>query len=437
MKQPTSLPDSESFPCVAYIGIDWADRKHDICLYDPISQQSEFSTIGSQPEAVDAWIEGLRKHFPQGTNTTWSEASAICTEQKRGPLIYALCKYEFLVIHPVNPQTVAKYRQAFAPSRAKADPTDAQILVELLLKHIDKLKAWKPSTAKLRALQQLVENRRMLVAQKVRLTNRITAAIKGYYPQVLEWFEDKDTQVFCQFLTRYPSLQAAQAAPQAELEQFFRTHHVVQAKTMNRRLEQIEQSVVLTEDAGIVEPLQLLVAALIAQLQVLLPSNARFDASIEERFESHPDAELFAALPGAGPQLAPRLLVAFGEERERFGSAQDLLRYSGIAPVKESSGQKSWVHWRWSCPKFLRQTFVEWALQTRKYSFWAEAFYQMQRKKGKTHQGAIRALAFKWIRIVFRCWQEREPYDEVKYLMALKRKGSPLVQNLALTEGAG
>ncbi len=209
---------------------------------------------------------------------------------------------------------------------------------------------------------------------------------------------------------------------------------MVQAKTIGRRCEQIEQGVVLTEDAGIVEPLQLLVAALIAQLQVLLPSIATFDAKIEELFESHPDAELFAALPGAGPQLAPRLLVAFGEDRERFGSAQDLLRYSGIAPVQESSGQKSWVHWRWSCPKFLRQTFVEWALQTRKHSFWAEAFYQMQRQKGKTHQGAIRALAFKWIRIVFRCWQDREPYDEVKYLMALRRKGSPLVQNLALAE---
>jgi transposase len=125
----------------------------------------------------------------------------------------------------------------------------------------------------------------------------------------------------------------------------------------------------LTEDAGIVEPLQLLVAALIAQLQVLLPSITTFDTKIEKLFESHPDAELFAALPGAGPHLAPRLLVAFGEERDRYQTAQDLLRYAGIAPVKESSGQKSWVHWRWSCPRFLRQTFVEWALQTRKYSF--------------------------------------------------------------------
>jgi transposase len=412
-------------PYAAYIGIDWADQKHDICLYDPTTQQLESSVIGSQPEAINAWAEGLRKRFDGG-------AIAICTEQKRGPLIYALCKYEFLVLYPIHAQTVAKYRQAFAPSRAKSDPTDAQLLVELLLKHNDKLQAWQPSSATLRSLQQLVENRRMLVAEKVRLTNRITAALKNYYPQVLDWFEDKDTQVFCEFLTRYPSLKAAQSAPNEELEQFFKSHPVVQAKTINRRLEQIQQGVALTEDAGIVEPLQLLVAALVAQLRVLLPSITTFDAKIETLFESHPDAGLFAALPGVGPQLAPRLLAAFGEERTRFQSAQDLLRYSGIAPVKESSGQKSWVHWRWSCPKFLRQTFVEWALQTRKHSFWAEAFYQMQRQKGKTHQGAIRALAFKWIRIVFRCWQEKQPYDEVKYLMALKRKGSPLVSNLAL-----
>jgi transposase len=426
MKHSISLPISEQSSYVAYIGIDWADRKHDICLYDPNIQKFEYSVIGSQPEAITEWAEGLRKRFD-------GETIAVCTEQKRGPLIYALCKYEFLVLHPVNTSLVAKYRQAFAPSRAKADPTDAHILVELLLKHRDKLKAWQPGSAKLRSLQQLVENRRMLVGEKVRLTNRITAALKGYFPQVLEWFEDKDTQVFCTFLTHYPSLQTAQATPKEELEQFFKTHHVVQAKTINRRLEQIQQGVVLTEDIGVVEPLQLLVNALIAQLQILLLSIATFEDKIEALFESHPDAALFADLPGAGPHLAPRLLLAFGEDRDRFQTAQDLLRYAGIAPVKESSGQKSWVHWRWSCPKFLRQTFVEWALQTRKHSFWAEAFYQMQRQNGKTHQAAIRTLAFKWIRIIFRCWQDRQPYDEVKYLMALKRKGSPLVKNLSLT----
>jgi transposase len=430
MKQsPGSVPviDSAQPAYVAYVGIDWADQKHDICLFDPTTQKFQSSVIRSKSEAIADWVTDLRQRFPQG-------AIAICTEQKRGPLIYALCQYDCFVLYPVNPQTVAKYRQAFAPSRAKSDPTDAYILVELLRKHPDKLQALQPGSAQMRSLQQLVENCRMLVGEKVRLTNRITDALKSYYPQVLDWFKDKDTQIFCEFLTQYPSLKAAQAAPVDELQQFFKSHHAPQATTINRRLEQIQQGVVLTEDAGIVEPRQLLVSALVAQLKILLSSITTFDDRIEALFNAHPDAALFAALPGAGPKLAPRLLVAFGEERDRYQSAQDLLRYAGIAPVQESSGKKSWVHWRWSCPKFLRQTFVEWALQTRKHSLWAEAFYQMQRQKGKTHQTAIRALAFKWIRIVFRCWQDKQPYHEVKYLMALKRKGSPLVQNLAISE---
>jgi hypothetical protein len=140
MKQPATVPsfDVSTASYVAYIGIDWADQKHDVCLYDPATGEFEFSVIGSQPEAIASWVEGLLKRYAGG-------AIALCTEQKRGPLIYALCQYECLVIYPVNPQTVAKYRQAFAPSRAKADPTDAQILVELILKHPDKLNVWQPS----------------------------------------------------------------------------------------------------------------------------------------------------------------------------------------------------------------------------------------------------------------------------------------------------
>jgi hypothetical protein len=259
---------------VAYVGIDWADQKHDLCLFDPATQQFEYSVIGAQPEAIATWVENLRKRFPQG-------AIALCTEQKRGPLIDALCKYDFFVLYPVHPHPVAKYRQAFTPSRAKADPTDAGILVELLLTHPDQLQAWQPGSAPLRSLQYLVESRRTLVDEKVRLTNRLTAALKNYYPQVLEWFEDKDTQVFCDFLTQYPDLKVAPAAPAEALEQLFKTHHVVQAKTIHRRLEQIQQGVVLTEDQEVVEPFQLLVTALIAQLKVLLSSIATLDTKIE------------------------------------------------------------------------------------------------------------------------------------------------------------
>ena len=142
---------------------------------------------------------------------------------------------------------------------------------------------------------------------------------------------------------------------------------------------------------------------------------------------------LFAALPGAGSILAPRLLVAFGEQRERYASAAQLQQYAGVAPVLERSGKKCWVHWRLACPTFLRQTFVEWAGSTIPRSFWASAYYHRQRAKGSSHQAAVRALAYKWIRILYRCWQTRTPYDESVYLLALKHRGSPLIAAIPTT----
>ncbi len=125
--------------------------------------------------------------------------------------------------------------------------------------------------------------------------------------------------------------------------------------------------------------------------------------------------------------LAPRLLVAFGERRERFDSAASVQQYAGIAPVTERSGNKSWVHWRYACSRFLRQTFVEWVKETIPRSFWAKAFYERQRAKGAAYNATLRALAFKWIRILYRCWIDRTPYDESRYLEALKKRGSPLL----------
>jgi transposase len=205
------------------------------------------------------------------------------------------------------------------------------------------------------------------------------------------------------------------------------------ARLVEERIHGIRSASALTDDPAVIRPRQLLVQALVAQLRVTLQAINDFDAAISEVAERLPDYSLFAALPGAGSILAPRLLVAFGEQRERYGSAAEIQKYAGVAPVLERSGNKSWVHWRLACPIFLRQTFVEWAGSTIPRSFWASAYYQRQRAKGCSHQAALRALAYKWIRIVYRCWQARAPYDESVYLNALKRRGSPLIGDMATT----
>jgi len=408
----------------ALLGIDWADRKHDLCLKPLDADTLEFSVLEHSPEAIEAWAQGLRLRFA-------GKPVAVCIESRKVPLIHALLKYDFFVLFPVNPQTLCRYRRALVPSRAKDDPSDARLLLELVFRHPVQFRPWWPQSARMRTLAQLVQHRRTLVADRVRTTNRLTAALKLYYPQVLDWFEDKATLVFCEFLEKWPTLAAAKRARKSSLERFFHAHNSRYAQVIEQRIQAIRCAIPLTSDPGVIEPNRLNVMALVHQLALLLGQIDHFDDKIAECFNSFDDADLFRNLPGAGKQLAPRLLVAFGEDRERFPSANALCCYAGIAPVTERSGNQSWVHWRYSCPKFLRQSFIEWANQTIRFSFWARAFYQAQRAKGKTHQMAIRALAYKWIRILWRCWQDKQPYDEAKYLMALKDKGSPLVKELA------
>ncbi len=205
------------------------------------------------------------------------------------------------------------------------------------------------------------------------------------------------------------------------------------AKVLEARLMSIRLARPLTLDEAVITPHRLQALVLVDLLRATLVAIKRFDLAIAELAPQHADYALFDGLPGAGPSLAPRLLVAFGEQRERFSNAAQLQKYSGIAPVTERSGNKHWVHWRWQCPTFLRQTFVEWAGQTINKSFWAGLYYRQQRDQGCSHQAAVRALAFKWIRILYRCWQTRTPYDEVVYLKALKRRGSPLLKQADTT----
>jgi transposase len=273
------------------------------------------------------------------------------------------------VLFPVNPNMLAK-------SKAKDDPTDAELALELLVRHREALTCLTPQSAPMRALVQLVHDRRRLVHDRVRLSNRLTSTLKNYFPLALDWFQDKATIVFCDFLSRWPTLKQARRARKSTLQAFFREHNVRYAQVIEQRLNAIRSAMPLTEDPAIIQPQVLLVGALVAQLRTVLTAIEQFDTAIADTCNQLGDYALFRNLPGAGPVLAPRLLAAFGEDRERYHSASELQQYAGIAPVTERSGQKSWVHWRYRAPSFLRQTFVEWAGETIPRSFWAKAYYQ-------------------------------------------------------------
>lgn len=404
----------------AMVAIDWADQTHAWAMQTATSKV-ETGAIEHTPEAIDVWAAELRVRFG-------GQPIAVALEQSRGSLVFMLTKYDHFVIYPVHPTVLVNYRKSFRPSGAKNDPSDAGLLLDILLLHRDKLRRFNPDTPETRTLQFLVEERRKFVHEKTRYSNRLMAHLKMYFPQVLDWFDEIGSNITAEFLERWPSLEKLQRARPATIERFFIDHNSRDPERIKDRLKQVRQAVPATTDDAVITSSSVATVAWAGLLKQLLVTIATYDKKIDELARVHPDYALVKSLPGAGPAMAPRLIAALGSQRERYQSAAELQRYSGIAPVVASSGKQHWVHWRWACPKFLRQTFHEWALHSIAYSDWARDYYEQQRAKGKRRNTAIRSLAFKWIRILFRCWKDRKPYDEAVYQRALaaRRTSQPL-----------
>lgn len=402
-----------------HIGLDWADEKHDYCLQDTTGEKLEYGTFKHTPLLIDQWVTGLRERFNH-------RPVAICLELKSGPIVSCLSKYDFISLFFVAPQALASYRKVFAQSGAKDDPTDAFLQFDYLTRHFSDLQEVKLDSQDSRMLDELTVHRKSFVDEKVKLTNKITATLKAYYPLLLDIFNDLDTVIFCDFVERWPNFSKLKGARRETLEKFFKSHRCGRVDLIDRRIELINTAISLTDDDAIIKPYQRRTLGLVNSLKPMLETIKAYDTEIAHVFDQHKDRDIFASFPGAGEILAPRLLAAFGSDRNVFSSADEVNRCVGIAPVVERSGKKSWIHWRFKCSRFLRQTFVEWANQTIKYSFWARAFYDEKREQGKSHQATIRALAFKWIRIMFRCWKNHTPYDEATYLFALKKAGNKI-----------
>jgi transposase len=419
--QPPAAPPPPAEPnYAALVAIDWADEHHTIALLPAGSQAKETLTLEHKPEVLSDWIASLRTRFSGGK-------IAIILEQSRGALVYALLPHDHLELYPINPKMSAKFRETFYPSNSKNDPLDTDLMLDLLIHHRDRLTVWHPDEPTTRQLQLLVEARRKLVGDQVRLHNRLESALKSYFPQALELAgEDLTTPMACAFIQKWSTLESVQKVNDKVLRAFYYAHGCRAEDKIQARLQGRAQAQLLTTDPAVIAAQSLLARSTAALLAVIPELVAEYDRQIARLFAQHVDGAIWDSFPGAGAVLAPRLAAAWGTQRDRFESSQEMSRYSGIAPVQESSGKSKWVHFRWACPKFLRQTFHEMARCSLGQCVWALCYYQWQRERGKGHHAAIRALAFKWQRIMWRCWQDKTPYDEAKYLASLKRNSPKL-----------
>jgi transposase len=402
----------------AFIAIDWADQKHAFALQVAGQEKKEKGTLEQKPEVISAWVAQLRERFK-------GHQIAVAIEQSRGALIHALLEYDFLVLYPIHPTTVANFRQAFKFSGAKSDPLDTEQILEILTKHLQLLKPLVPDTEQTRLLSRLVEHRRKTVDLRTSHVQALQASLKEYFPQALEVLSGNvASRLAADFLEKWPTFGDFQQAKPSTLKRFFYAHNLRSPQVIDKILKIAESSTALTTDLAILESGARLSQMHAQVIQTLNPLIEQYDRQIHKLFEDHPERKFFTGLPGAGPALSPRLLVAFGTDRSRYEHAGNMQTFSGIAPVTKSSGKMRVVYCRQAHPKFLRQTFHEFARLSLGKCQWARNYVDYYTERGKKYHTIIRSLAFKWIRILFRCWKERTPYDETRYLQMLEKRGS-------------
>lgn len=212
-------PTAAGTEFAAWLGIDWADQKHALALRKSGETKIEHGELEHTPEAIEQFVCALARRFPGGR-------IAVALEQSRGPLLFMLSKYQHLVLFPVHPNTLDYYRKSFCPSGAKCDAQDAELILNLLTRHREQLRPFAPDTVETRTLQFLVEARRDRVDEQTRYRNRLTAQLKLYFPQVLDWFEETGSVVLGELLLRWPTLEQLQRARPATLERFWRQHRL-------------------------------------------------------------------------------------------------------------------------------------------------------------------------------------------------------------------
>ena len=214
-----------------YVGIDWANDKHDVCIQVAHLSTRKFKVIKHSAKEINDWITNLHKQY--------KGQIAVAVELSKGPIVYALQKFDFVTIHPVNPSMLATYRKAFSPSGAKDDPTNAELALDLLLNYPNKIKALKMESESVRKLMYLVEQRRILVEDRRRFSNRLINTLKQYYPHLLDWFSHRGSGFFCDFITRWPNLQKVKSARPETLRKFFGSYPGRTAAYSVKRIQSI------------------------------------------------------------------------------------------------------------------------------------------------------------------------------------------------------
>lgn len=403
-------------PAFVAVGIDCSDGRHDI--------HAEAEGFGAPLRLrISNDLAGFLRLLEQLRETFGDLPCRFAVENPKLLLPRYLLQAGYAV-YALNPRSVARLREALASSGKKDDPLDAEALCLLLQRRQEDLAPVRLGSEAGQLVSGLVQQRVTLLEEKNRVLNQLTAVLKGYYPRALELFKELDQPLTLQFLRTFDCPAALAQASQEEWQALFVGQRYPRPKRPAELWEKVQQPQVsvspVEETLGKRE-----VRRLLRLLEVQREELAAVEAEIKKAFAELPDAAVFRSLPGAAAVLAPALFALFGDDRERWQRWEDLARLSGTVPITRSSGRSREVLMRRHCDRRARRTLHLFASCSRQCCDWAGEFYAAQRQRGKSNAAALRSLATKWLRILFRLWKDNQPYDEAVYLRNRSDRQSP------------
>lgn len=408
-----------------WVGLDWGDAKHSLSVQDLDGNPMDLFEVDHDSDGMTEMINRLRR---------CGEVLGVAVETPNHLVVQQLLLAGFPV-YPVNPKVAKAWRDGFRAQASKTDRIDAWILADGLRHHHAGMKTLTPDDPQTRELAMLCADEISLIQDRAACVQRLRAILKQYYPQALEWFSDLSTPIAWDFVLIFSSPEKLLRATDKKIIGFFKTHRSPLTPKRKQQIDQRTKPQSWRLDESIDAAKQEFAIATVKQLRTLEASLQRYRKRINEIFADHPDRAIFESLPGAGEKLAPRLLALFGSRRDRFESADEVKTLSGTAPVSSITGnqKKPTVKFRWACRTDYRNTMHQFAWCSTNHCGWANTFFHQARAKEQKYGLALRNLGGKWLKIIFRMWQERIPYDEARYLNAMIQHGSPLIRKMKQT----
>lgn len=391
-----------------FAGLDWASRVHAVCVIDAHGSVIAQFEVNHDAAGLADLCRRLRA----------LHISAVAIERPSGLVVDALLEAGLQVV-PIHPNVVKATRPRYRSHGGKSDASDAYLLADLLRTDGHRFKPLAPECDEIRALRALVRGRDDLVATRVQLANQLRALLQSFWPGAAEVFADVDSPIALAFIQRYPTPEAASRLGPKRMAAFCAQHAYCGRRTPEDLLQRLHQAAAVTLGELEMEAKGELVLSLARVLTRLVEQIRLVTSRIEHAVASSEDGQIIMSFPRAGRVCAAQILSELGSVRERFDDVERLAAEAGVTPVTYASGKTKAVAFRWACNHRLRAALTCLADNSRHASAWAAAIYAKARGRGCDHPHAVRILARAWLRVIWRAWQDRQPYDLQRHTGAM------------------